>query len=234
MGPSTKYGVSTTSLHFLQKRGGASKLLLFFLLTLSCLSSVAAAPTDSEAVNLSDTEKRDTAGVEERRLPQSYDALLPKEIENMVVPKSVDYDLQQRSAGLFWGPVYIGNLKLSLTNPHIGYAGPKFPKASHVNFHVDKEAAKNSYEEVVNLHIVKYSSGEKSCLYMWDSVTKTTIFDNCFNDFTKAIPEAVQAAKNFVDSLLRNADFIASVVIIGALVVALAAALASLGVVAVA
>src|SRR5215469_2621479 len=30
----------------------------------------------------------------------------------------------KRSAGLYWGPVYIDNLKLYITNPHTGYAGP--------------------------------------------------------------------------------------------------------------
>jgi hypothetical protein len=236
MGPSTKHRVSMTSLPFLQKGGGASQLLLFFLVALSCLSYGAAAPTDSEVVNLSTAEKRDTTGIEERRLPQSYDALLPKEIEDIVIPRSADDNLEKRSesAGLFWGPVYIGNLKLDLTNPHRGYAGPKFEDEIHINFHVYEKAVKNSYRPVVNLHIVKYSTGGKSCLYMWDSVNKTIIFDNCFDDFSKAIPEGVQAAKSFVDSLLRNADLSASAAILAALVVAMAAVLVGLGVVAVA
>jgi hypothetical protein len=207
---------------------------LVFVLALSNFASVIAAPTDSDAVSLPETEKRDATGVEERG-PQYYDNLLPKELEDIVVPKSIDDDLQKReSAGLRWGPVNIGNLKLYLTNPHMGFAGPKFPNANHVNFHVDKEGARKSYTSVVNMHIVKYSSGGKSCLYIWDSVTRTTVFDNCFDDFSKAIPRGVQAIKDFVDSLLRNADFFASIVIIGALVVAVAAAIASLGVVAVA
>lgn len=87
----------------------------------------------------------------------------------------------------------------------------------------------------MNLHIVKYENAEASqCLYAWDSVTDTVVFDSCFDDFTDAIPEAVGAIKDFVYDLLKEADFIAGVIIIGALVVALAACLASLGVVAVA
>jgi hypothetical protein len=64
--------------------------------------------------------------------------------------------------------------------------------------------------------------------------TDTTVFDNCFDDFSTAIVECVDAAKSFVDTLLQAADIIAAVAIIAALVVALAAALTSLGVVALA
>ena len=49
--------------------------------------------------------------------------------------------LQLRQAGLAWGPVAVANPKLYLTNPHTGYAGPKFPSAEHVNFHVDRADA---------------------------------------------------------------------------------------------
>lgn len=72
------------------------------------------------------------------------------------------------TAGLAWGPVNIRNLKLYLTKPHIGYAGPKFPKANHVNFHVDKSAPRNKWTAVVNMHIVKYKRGGSFCLYAWD------------------------------------------------------------------
>lgn len=60
------------------------------------------------------------------------------------------------SAGLSWGPVYVGNLKLYLTNPHVGYAGPKFPYAEHVNFRVDRKVNSWSYTPVANYHITKY------------------------------------------------------------------------------
>jgi hypothetical protein len=151
-----------------------------------------------------------------------------------VAAAPTDHDLQQRQAGLAWGPVYIGNLKLYLTNPHDGFAGPKFPNANHVNFHVDKQAPRNSYTPVVNLHIVKYISSGKTCLYAWDSVTRTTVFDSCFDDFSSAVTECVAAVKNFVDALLKVADIVAAVAIIAALVVALAAAFTSLAAVAVA
>jgi hypothetical protein len=145
--------------------------------------------------------------------------------------------VERREAGLAWGPIYIGNLKLTLTNPHDGYAGPKFPNANHVNFHVDRNLgdARNTYVEVVNMHMVKYSStGSNTCLYAWDSVTRTTVFDSCFDDWTTAAGEGVSAIKGFVDTLLKNADLIASIAILAALGAALLLVLGSLPVVALA
>ena len=68
------------------------------------------------------------------------------------------------------------------------------------------------------------------CLYAWDSVTDKTVFDSCFDDFSTAVVEAVNAIKNFVDALLQAADFIAAIAVIAALGAALVVALASLGV----
>ncbi|KAI4155088.1 MAG: hypothetical protein L6R39_001292 [Caloplaca ligustica] len=145
---------------------------------------------------------------------------------------------RQGRAGLAWGPVNIGNLKLYLTNPHTGYAGAKFPSAEHVNFHVDKAdgGPRGTYSSVVNMHIVKYGNplDDSSCLYAWDSVTKTTVFDQCSDAFEQIIAQGVQAIEGFVDTLLTNANFVASIVIGIALVTALTALLASLPVVAVA
>ncbi|KAL8805744.1 MAG: hypothetical protein Q9182_001777 [Xanthomendoza sp. 2 TL-2023] len=149
------------------------------------------------------------------------------------------FSLSTRQAGLAWGPISAGNLKLYLTNPHAGYAGPKFPSAEHVNFHVDKKNAgpRGTYSEVVNLHIVKYSNAgsDNSCLYAWDSVTGKTVFDECLDsdEFQQVIQKGVQAIKGFVDTLLRNANFLASIAVGIALGVALTAVLASAAVVAV-
>lgn len=177
------------------------------------------------------------------------DALTPRDVASTLDPETRDViaalvpdtealkdnaHLLKREAGLYWGPVYIGNLKLSLTNPHMGYAGPKFQNANHVNFHVDKKGPKNKWVEVVNMHIVKYTRGGKFCLYSWDSVTKKVVFDNCFDSFLPAIKECVEEIKNFVGTLLKNADWIASIAIIAALVVILVGALTSLGAVAIA
>ena len=40
-------------------------------------------------------------------------------------PEAVAVD--KRSAELYWGPHDIGNLRLKLTNPHMGYAGTSTP-----------------------------------------------------------------------------------------------------------
>ena len=59
-------------------------------------------------------------------------------------------------------------------------------------------------------------------------------FDSCFDDFTDAAAKCIEAIKDTVDTLIENADFIAKIVIIGALVAALLACISSLGVVALA
>ncbi|KAL9046366.1 MAG: hypothetical protein Q9214_000784 [Letrouitia sp. 1 TL-2023] len=150
-------------------------------------------------------------------------------------------DLSKRQARLFWGPIYIGNLKLSLTNPHIGYAGPKFPMANHVNFHVDRQdpGPRGTYSRIVNMHIVKYAPGGAtegggSCLYVWESETRDTVFDSCFDEFGDAIAEGVEAIKAFVDPLWENADTIAYIAVLVALAAALVTAIGGLVAVAVA
>lgn len=55
------------------------------------------------------------------------------------------------------------------------------------------------------------------------------MFDSCFDNFGEAIKEGVKAAKGFVEELLKAANWLASFVIIAALVIALGIALTSLG-----
>ena len=85
------------------------------------------------------------------------------------------------------------------------------------------------------MHIVKYESQSTGgrCLYAWDSETDTTVFDSCFNDFSDALSEGVIAIKEFVDTMLSNADPIAYVGVIAALGTALLVALVGLGAVAI-
>ncbi|MFZ3588654.1 hypothetical protein ACOI1C_05085 [Bacillus sp. DJP31] len=68
-------------------------------------------------------------------------------------------------AGLAWGPKIVGNLKFYMTNVHTGWAGPKFPWASHTNFHVDKKKTTGGYKQVANYHIVKYQKSRSYCVY---------------------------------------------------------------------
>ncbi len=215
------------SLSPFKAQAGIIRFLAFFILAFSCLSLVTAAPTESDLTTLSDTEKRDASTLSSHAI--DVDALAIR------TPVTADNEASKRSpsAGLYWGPVFIGNLKLTLTNPHEGFAGPKFlgQEPVHINFHVYLRGARADYKkELVNLHIVRYGSGGRDCLYMWDSVSKRTIFDNCFDDWSNAIPEAVRAAKTTVDTILRNADAIAAVAVIAAVGVALAAVLAGLSV----
>lgn len=68
---------------------------------------------------------------------------------------------------------------------------------------------------------------------MWDSVTRATVFDSCFDEFGDAIAEGVAAIKAFVDTLLENADAIAYVAVLAALAAALVTAIGGLAAVAV-
>lgn len=146
---------------------------------------------------------------------------------------------QKRQAGLSVGPLYIGNLKVSLTNPHFGWAGPAYPGIIHVNLHVDKEGPppKKAYVPVFNLHIVyDNSTPDHPCLYIYDSVTKTVLIHSCFNDFSdlQAAAQAAVSTGDFLKELLDAADLTASVVIVAALAAAVVVAMGSLAAVAVA
>lgn len=212
MGTSSEYIVPSRRLS-LTSQLGVTKLLMLILLSLALLSTALAAPTaspiDDEALAL---EARD---------------------ESSFIPTQA-HEIEARSAGLFWGPHYIGNLKLYLTNPHVGYAGPKFPNANHVNFHVDKSAPQGKWTSVVNMHIVKYHSGGSFCLYIWDSVTNKTVFDKCFDNFTKAIAQGAEAVKDFVHDLLKAANWFATIALVVIIVGVVIACLAGLGAVALA
>ena len=141
---------------------------------------------------------------------------------------------EKRSAGLFWGPFYLDNLKLYITNPHDGYAGPCCQNCNHINIHVDKETSPGKYKPVVNAHVVHSHKNGQECLCVWDSVTKATLFDSCLDDFPTAAGQAISAIKNVVDTALANADFLAKLAIIAALVIALGTVIASLPAVALA
>lgn len=140
----------------------------------------------------------------------------------------------KRSAGLFWGPFYLDNLKLYITNPHTGYAGPCCQDCNHINVHVDKETSPGQYTPVVNAHVVHSHKNGQECLCVWDSVTKATLFDSCFDDFLSAAGKAISAIKEVVDAALANANFFAKLAIIAALIIALGTVIAALPAVALA
>lgn len=125
-----------------------------------------------------------------------------------------------RSAGLAWGPVTIGNVKLYMTNSHTGIV-PGFgsTSVSHINFHADN--AKTG-KAILNYHIVKYTSGDSSCLYVYDSVAKKVVFNNCFKSWTDAAGAVIESVKSALSAILSEADFIASVLIWAAVIVVLA------------
>lgn len=125
-----------------------------------------------------------------------------------------------KSAGLAWGPVTIGNVKLYMTNPHTGIV-PGFGNTavSHINFHADNT---KTGKPIINYHIVKYSSGDSECLYVYDSVAKKEVFNNCFKNWTDAAGAVIESVKSALSAILSEADFIASALIWAAVIVVLA------------
>jgi len=93
------------------------KLLIFLLTIMGLLSCVASSPIDSKALSTLEQREADPYKLSE----DSVVTLDARATEPMDL--AISMDLLKRQAGLHWGPVYIGNLKLYLTNPHVGYAG---------------------------------------------------------------------------------------------------------------
>ena len=121
--------------------------------------------------------------------------------------------IKLRSAGLYWGPITIGNLTFKLTNIHYGYAGPKVGSVNHANLHVTKSNGR----DVLNYHISKFSSGGKACVYVWDSVSKSPIIDNCFRNFRDSAASIANAVYRTVGPLMENASLIAKIGIVAIL-----------------
>ena len=117
-------------------------------------------------------------------------------------------------AGLMWGPVYVGNLKLYLTNPHFGFAGPKVGDTMHVNFRVDRkitlqsvpsqpmEPEERGFTKLANFHISKYiSSSSKICVYVWESRRKYTVVDYCNDSWQSAAQTSVNIMNAYIEAL---------------------------------
>lgn len=75
----------------------------------------------------------------------------------------------------------------------------KIGGVSNVNFHADNV---KTGKAIVNYHIVKYSSGNSDCLYVYDSVSKKVIINQCFGDWTDAAAAVVEAVKSAVQAVL--------------------------------
>lgn len=125
---------------------------------------------------------------------------------------------EAQSAGLLWGPFYVGNLRLYMTNPHWGYAGPKVGNANHVNFLVDKRQG-HAFVHVANYPITKYRRGESVCAYVWESHTRTTVFDSCTDDWTNTAQQAADAIYNFTRTLLDYGNWVVWAAVTGIVII---------------
>ena len=138
-------------------------------------------------------------------------------IQNEIADTLSESDVT-RSAGLAWGPVTVGNVKLYMTNPHVGIV-PGIGNVSHVNFHADNT---KTGKAIVNYHIVKYTSGNSNCLYVYDSVSKKVIINQCFGNWTDAAAAVVEAVKSAVQAVLSEADWLATLAIWAVVIVVVA------------
>lgn len=124
-----------------------------------------------------------------------------------------------RSAGLAWGPVTVGNVKLYMTNVHTGPVPGLSGNVSHINFHADNV---KTGKQILNYHIVKYTSGNSECLYVYDSVSRKIIINNCYNGWTAAAGAVVSAVQSAVKAVLSEADWLATVAIWAVVIVVVA------------
>ena len=90
-------------------------------------------------------------------------------------------------AGLAWGPVdFDTRLRLTITNIHSHPFGKFKTDQPHINFHgyttIPNRKKEKFTEELFNLHITVYQQGTKHCVYAWDSISKKTPVDTCYDD----------------------------------------------------
>jgi hypothetical protein len=124
------------------------------------------------------------------------------------------------AAGLAWGPVSIGPFTMAVTNPHMGPVKPKYPDpVMHINVRV-WEKVKNKNVDVANLHVVPTVEDGKRCWYVYESVTKTVVLDNCWDDWPEAFAQATETLNNFLTNLFKDVNLLEAAVI-GALIAAL-------------
>ena len=64
---------------------------------------------------------------------------------------SANTDISTLSAGLAWGPVIVGNIQFTMTNPHKGNVGP-YGWIEHINLHIRNVKTK---KEIANYHLFK-------------------------------------------------------------------------------
>lgn len=132
---------------------------------------------------------------------------------------TTDTNDMARSAGLAWGPVTVGNVRLYMTNVHSGPVPGLSGNVSHVNFHADNAKTK---KPILNYHIVKYTSGNSECLYVYDSVSRKVIINNCYNGWTAAAGAVVSAVQSAVKAVLSEADWLATAAIWAVVIVVVA------------
>lgn len=198
--------------------GKIIKKLLSFTLIFSMVMSMSVSALAAEAPNIPSNVNNFSSEVS-LSLGENVNETV-NDILNKVIGDSFSSDatISSNSAGLAWGPVKVGNLELKITNAHNGIV-PGMGYVNHVNFHITKTS---NGRDIANYHIVKYTSGSSSCLYVYEGVSKKVVINNCYKNWTAAVGDVVSVAKNVVQAALSEADWLATIVIWGVVIVVIA------------
>lgn len=188
----------------------AIRKLLSYMLVFSIITSTSITASASEVPNrnYSSYIYLNTKDNVTETLPEGLYKVLE---DSFQLPKSHSL----RSAGLAWGPVKVGNLEFKITNPHMGYVSG-LGYVNHVNFHITKTSNKR---DVANYHIVKYTSGGRDCLYVYESVTRKVVINNCYGNWRTAVGDIIAAAQDVVKASLSEADWVATLAIWGVILI---------------
>lgn len=188
------------------------KKLLSFTLVVSMVMSMTATafatsgPRDSLSVN--------TTGLVQELFPELNNkeiAEIEKELNNFLNHSSQDSSRITLSSNgnLYWGPVTVGDIQLKIIGPHAHKFGKFSYPVEHINFHVDK--VNNSgkiVKNVANYHIAKYTSNGKDCLYVYDSVSRSTLIDRCDSNWKDTVKDVVSAASKAAAKVSSEGNWI--------------------------
>ena len=125
------------------------------------------------------------------------------------------------SSGLYWGPVTIGDIQLKITEPHSHPFGKFRYPVEHINLHIEKIKSNGKLKPIANYHIAKYIQNQKTCIYVYDSVSRTTLIDRCDMDWKDTVKSLVKSVSSVVSKVSSEGNWIAKAAIWGTVTVVL-------------
>lgn len=120
------------------------------------------------------------------------------------------------SAGLYYGPIVIGNLEISITNTHEGAVGD-FGWVRHYNVQVLRINGPGRIRKtlVANYHVMIENRAGKWCMTVWESKKEITLFQGCSDDYMEVGRQGVKAIGSAIWDMLTHGNWVAKAVIIG-------------------